>query len=55
MACRHRLELICVEHTHLEKLDESGESKVDTEEYQQAWQKVKSAHGMVVPGGFGNR
>lgn len=56
IACGRDLDLIWVEAAHLEKNDKNGEEKVDCEEeYKAAWDKVKSADGIVVPGGFGNR
>lgn len=55
IACEHKLEILWVEATHLEKMDEDGNSKEHTEEYQEAWKKVKESDGIVVPGGFGNR
>ena len=55
IACERKLELIWVEAGQLEMQDENGEVKVDTEEYKLAWEKIKSADGVVVPGGFGNR
>jgi CTP synthase (UTP-ammonia lyase) len=47
--------LIWIEAGHLEKLDENGEDKGHSEEYASAWENLKSADGIVVPGGFGNR
>lgn len=55
IACERKLDLIWVEAGHLEKLDENGEDQTDSEEYKSAWGKIKSADGVVVPGGFGNR
>jgi len=46
--CKHTLILLWVEATHLE--DDSNK-----ENYDAAWSKVKEAHGIVVPGGFGDR
>jgi len=47
------LELLWVEAAHLE---ENAESTPELEkEYNDAWAKVKSAQGVVVPGGFGDR
>jgi CTP synthase len=43
IACQHNLDLQWVEATDLE-------NNVD-----EAWDKVKNAHGIIVPGGFGNR
>jgi CTP synthase len=41
--CQHKLDLQWVEATQLE------------EQNQEAWDKVKAAQGIIVPGGFGNR
>jgi CTP synthase len=43
IACKHKLDLQWVEATQLENND------------QEAWDKVKHAQGVIVPGGFGNR
>ena len=43
IACRHKLDLQWVEATDLEQNNE------------EAWEKVKQAQGIIVPGGFGNR
>lgn len=43
IACEHKLDLQWVEASDLENND------------QEAWGKVKSAQGIIVPGGFGNR
>jgi CTP synthase len=43
IACQHKLDLQWVEATQLE------------EQNQEAWDKVKAAQGIIVPGGFGNR
>lgn len=47
IACSSILNLEWVEATHLES--EGGQ------EYDEAWDKVKNADGVIVPGGFGNR
>jgi CTP synthase (UTP-ammonia lyase) len=44
-----------VEATQLEKFDENGNDKTESEQYVEAWNKVKQANGVIVPGGFGNR
>jgi len=53
--------------THLKKQDENGitikktrlsedaDKEAETEQYAEAWKKVKEADGVIVPGGFGNR
>mmetsp|Transcript_4643 Transcript_4643/g.11816 ORF Transcript_4643/g.11816 Transcript_4643/m.11816 type:complete len:556 (+) Transcript_4643:101-1768(+) len=43
IACQHKLDLQWVEATDLEN------------NVEEAWDKVKSAQGIIVPGGFGNR
>jgi CTP synthase len=43
IACQHQLDLQWVEATDLEEQNE------------EAWNKVKQAQGIIVPGGFGNR
>jgi CTP synthase len=54
MAVERKLDLIWVEAAHLENSfhdDTMGGEK----EYKEAWGKMKSADGVVVPGGFGTR
>ncbi len=51
LACRHALDLQCVEADTLE--DETKDK--DPTKYHQAWGNVCSANGMIVPGGFGTR
>jgi len=48
MACDRKMKVLYVESNHLEMPAESQEHK-------QAWEAVKSADGLVVPGGFGDR
>jgi CTP synthase len=55
VACETKLDLQWVEATHLERHDESGKDISDSEQYIEAWNKVKQADGVIVPGGFGNR
>lgn len=55
IACGKKLDLVWVEATDLEETDENGEEKTDKSEYDTAWEKIKNADGIVVPGGFGNR
>ena len=51
MACTRKLDLIMVDADHLEKRTE-----VDSpQNYYQAWHRVHSAEGILVPGGFGER
>ena len=47
--------MIWIEAGHLENVDENGKDQVYGDEYKLAWKKLKSADGIVVPGGFGNR
>ena len=49
MACDVDLQLVWVEASNLE------DSAKDTEEGKDAWAKLQSADGVVVPGGFGHR
>lgn len=51
VATNQKLKLIMIESTHLEK--EILSSQPDL--YNNAWEKLKSADGVVVPGGFGYR
>eukprot|EP00549_Striatella_unipunctata_P001387 CAMPEP_0118683550 /NCGR_PEP_ID=MMETSP0800-20121206/6115_1 /TAXON_ID=210618 ORGANISM="Striatella unipunctata, Strain CCMP2910" /NCGR_SAMPLE_ID=MMETSP0800 /ASSEMBLY_ACC=CAM_ASM_000638 /LENGTH=309 /DNA_ID=CAMNT_0006580087 /DNA_START=335 /DNA_END=1264 /DNA_ORIENTATION=+ len=55
--CSHFLDLIWVEATHLEghSATANGDSKVSEDDFNAAWERVKSADGVVVPGGFGTR
>lgn len=55
IACERSLELTWVEATHLEKIGKNGDQDISEEEYNSAWDKMKSADGVIVPGGFGNR
>lgn len=56
IACGTKLDLQWVEATQLEPFDEAtGTDKTGTENYAEAWNKVKAADGVIVPGGFGNR
>lgn len=48
IACERQLDLIWVEASQLE-------DKGNAEEYKAAWDKMESADGVVVPGGFGTR
>jgi len=54
MAVERKLDLIWVEAAHLEN-DFENEEMGGEKEYKEAWDKMKSAHGVVVPGGFGTR
>jgi CTP synthase len=53
--CQHSLDLQWVEATNLERLDENGEDKSDSEDYKAAWAMLTGSDGVIVPGGFGNR
>ena len=59
MAVERKLDLIWVEAAHLESTDsdndEDGTGAAGEKEYAEAWGKTRSAHGVVVPGGFGTR
>jgi len=55
MSCNHNLELSWVEASHLEPSDVNAEHKFDKTEYDTAWDKMKVADGVIVPGGFGTR
>ena len=62
MAVERKLDLIWVEAAHLEDVDpDNGEDGAGAgacageKEYAEAWGKMRSAHGVVVPGGFGTR
>jgi len=48
IACEKKLELVWIEAAMLE-------DKENADEYESAWSKLKSADGIIVPGGFGNR
>ena len=54
MAVERKLDLIWVEAAHLED-DFDNEELGGEKEYAEAWAKMKSADGVVVPGGFGTR
>ncbi|KAL7505294.1 hypothetical protein ACHAXN_002817 [Cyclotella atomus] len=54
MAVERKLDLIWVEAAHLEN-DFEDETMGGQKEYDEAWAKIKSADGVVVPGGFGTR
>lgn len=49
--CRHKLNLKYIEADDLEE----EINKTDPVRYHEAWQKLCSADGVLVPGGFGNR
>ncbi|MCJ1417599.1 CTP synthase ura7 [Xylographa parallela] len=51
MACSHKLNLIWVDASHLEK----ATSTSSPAEYHKAWHEVCTAQGILVPGGFGLR
>lgn len=55
IACSAKLDLQWVEATQLEKVDETGNDKTQSQEYIEAWKKVEEANGVIVPGGFGSR
>ncbi|GFH58641.1 CTP synthase [Chaetoceros tenuissimus] len=47
IACERKLDLVWVEASQLESSD--------NEEYESNWEKIKTADGVIVPGGFGTR
>lgn len=51
MTWEHKLNLVAVEASHLEKPAQESSQ----EEYDLAWSKVRSADGVLVSGGFGER
>lgn len=51
MHCRKRLHLIWVDASHLE----DSMKAVSPADYHSAWHAVCTAHGILVPGGFGHR
>ena len=51
IAASRKLNILWVEAQHLEP----GHESKDVEGYTKAWQTVRSADGVLVPGGFGNR
>ncbi|CAK0762419.1 hypothetical protein CVIRNUC_002955 [Coccomyxa viridis] len=51
LSASRKLEVLWVEASHLEPAAEGEES----EEHRAAWDKIHSAHGILVPGGFGIR
>lgn len=51
MHLRRKLNLIWVDAEHLEPKAKS----TDEEKYNEAWHAVRTASGVIVPGGFGNR
>ena len=58
MKCERDLDVLWVDASHLEE-DSSKENGISEEEAdafrREAWEKIKTADGVVVPGGFGNR
>jgi len=58
IACERDLDLIWVEAATLEKktgTEAADENLESADDYETAWAKLKSADGVIVPGGFGNR
>ena len=51
MKCRTKLEILWVEATDLEVETQTA----DKNKFHQAWEKVSTADGIIVPGGFGTR
>lgn len=50
MACSRKLKLVWIDAAHLVPA-----TKVAPETYRDAWHDICSAHGILVPGGFGTR
>jgi CTP synthase (UTP-ammonia lyase) len=50
--CKRSLDLIWIEAAHLEN---GCGTDFDQEQYDAAWEKLRKADGVVVPGGFGKR
>jgi len=55
IACKRHLDLVWIEATHLEPIQENTPDQIPEHEYQEAWEKLRSCHAVVVPGGFGIR
>jgi CTP synthase len=59
IACERNLELIWIDATHLEEFSDAEfsieEKQKRQEDQDAAWSLLKSADGVIVPGGFGNR
>lgn len=57
MQCERGLDIIWVDASHLEyKPQDNGDAGNDSEvSRKEAWEKIRSCDGVVVPGGFGNR
>ncbi|PQE03539.1 CTP synthase protein [Rutstroemia sp. NJR-2017a BVV2] len=51
MSCHHKLNLVAVEASQLEE----STLEFPNKDYDQAWNKVRTADGILVPGGFGVR
>ena len=51
MACSRRLKVILVDAEQLENATKSS----PTEDYLKAWQDIRTADGVLIPGGFGER
>lgn len=51
MACHRKLELTLVDSSHLEEETRTS----NPQDYEKAWQVVRAAAGILVPGGFGHR
>jgi CTP synthase len=47
IACQKKLDLVWVDASQLES--------EESDEYESNWEKLKSADGVIVPGGFGTR
>jgi CTP synthase len=50
--CKRCLDLIWIEAEHLER---DSNVEFNQEQYDSAWEKLRKADGVIVPGGFGKR
>lgn len=55
IACERKLDLVWVEASQLERIENNCEDTVKISEHESAWKKVKNSDGVIVPGGFGRR
>ncbi|BDA42468.1 CTP synthase 2 [Coccomyxa sp. Obi] len=51
LAANRKLDVLWVEASHLEDAAKEAEGG----EHEEAWERLRSAHGILVPGGFGSR
>jgi len=60
ISCKRDLDLLWVEAAHLEPVsqsqtDDNAEDIITLEQHNNAWDILRNADGVIVPGGFGNR